>query len=115
MPALARARAGELGARDAEFSRRPDTVSRSPRAIPPRAIEEARLRRGVALAENLYTTLPARFEEARLAEASTVPDVRIPDHAVVPQRPVRNTAPRFIMLGFVASLGLGLFCAVLLD
>ena len=115
IPTLARGLSGELAARDAELSRRLETDSRSLRAIPPRAIEEARLRRGVALAENLYTTLQARFEEARLAEASTVPDVRILDHAVVPQRPVRNTAPRVIMLGFVASLGLGLFGAVLLD
>jgi len=115
IPTLARGLSGELGARDAELSRRLDTDSRNLRAIPPRAIEEARLRRGVTLAENLYTTLQTRFEEARLAEASTVPDVRILDHAVVPQRPVRNMAPRVIMLGFVASLGLGLFGAVLLD
>jgi capsular exopolysaccharide synthesis family protein len=115
IPTLARGLSGELAARDAELSRRLDTDSRNLRAIPPRAIEEARLRRGVTLAENLYTTLQTRFEEARLAEASTVPDVRILDHAVVPQRPVRNMAPRVIMLGFVASLGLGLFGAVLLD
>ena len=115
IPTLARGLSGELAALDAELSRRLDTDSRNLRAIPPRAIEEARLRRGVTLAENLYTTLQSRFEEARLAEASTVPDVRILDHAVVPQRPVRNTAPRVIMLGFVASLGLGLFGAVLLD
>src|SRR5207249_4171233 len=62
-----------------------------------------------------YSPVQTRFEEAGLAEASTVPDVRILDHAVVPQRPVRNTAPRVIMLGFVASLGLGLFGAVVLD
>src|SRR5260370_25210959 len=98
---------GEVAAGDAELSRRLDTDSRSLRAIPPRAIEEARLRRGVALAENLYTTLQARFEETRLAEASTVPDVRILDHSVLPHRPVRNTAPRGIMLAFVASLGFG--------
>lgn len=115
IPTLARGLSGELAARDAELSRRLDTDSRNLRAIPPRAIEEARLRRGVTLAENLYTTLQTRFEEARLAEASTVPDVRILDHAVVPQRPLRNMAPRVIMLGFVASLGLGLFGAVLLD
>lgn len=115
IPMLARGLSSELAARDAELSRRLDTDSRDLRAIPARAIEEARLRRGLTLAENLYTTLQTRFEEARLAEASTVPDVRILDHAVVPQRPVRNTAPRVIMLGFVASLGLGLFGAVLLD
>jgi succinoglycan biosynthesis transport protein ExoP len=115
IPTLARGLAGELGARDAELSRRLDADSRNLRAIPPRAIEETRLRRGVTLAENLYTTLQQRFEEARLAEASTVPDVRILDHAVVPQRPVRNMAPRVIMLGFIASLGLGIFGAVILD
>src|SRR2546422_185925 len=91
IPTLARGLSGELAARDAQLPRRLDTDSRNLRAIPPRAIEEARLRRGVTLAENLYTTLQSRFEEARLAEASTVPDVRILDHAVVPQRPVRNT------------------------
>jgi capsular exopolysaccharide synthesis family protein len=112
---LAKTLVGELGARDAELSRRLDADSRNLRAIPARAIEEARLRRGVTLAEDLYTTLQQRYEEARLAEASTVPDVRILDHAVVPQRPVKNTAPRVIMLGFVASLGLAVFGAVLLD
>jgi capsular exopolysaccharide synthesis family protein len=115
IPALAKTLVGELGARDAELTRRLDADSRNLRAIPARAIEEARLRRGVTLAEDLYTTLQQRYEEARLAEASTVPDVRILDHAVVPQRPVKNTAPRVIMLGFVASLGLAVFGAVLLD
>ena len=115
IPALAKTLAGELGARDAELTRRLDADSRTLRAIPARAIEEARLRRGVGLAENLYTTLQSRYEEARLAEASTVPDVRILDHAVVPQRPVRNTAPRVILLGFVGSLGLAIFGAVVLD
>ena len=115
IPTLARGLASQLAERDAELSRRLDADSRSLRAIPPRAIEEARLRRNVTLAENLYTTLQQRYDEARLAEASTVPDVRILDHAVVPRRPVKNTAPRVILLGFAASLGLGVFGAVLLD
>lgn len=115
IPGLARGLATQLAGRDSELSRRLDADSRSLRAIPPRAIEEARLRRNVTLAENLYTTLQQRYDEARLAEASTVPDVRILDHAVVPRRPVKNTAPRVILLGFAASLGLGVFGAVLLD
>ncbi len=115
IPTLAQALASQLGGRDAELSRRLDADSRGLRAIPPRAIEEARLRRNVNLAENLYTTLQQRYDEARLAEASTVPDVRILDHAVVPQLPVRNSAPRVVIMGFVASLGLGMLGAVLLD
>src|SRR5207244_13374179 len=51
------------------------------RQIPPRAMEEARLRRAVTLAENVYTNLKQRYEEARLADASTIPDVRILDSA----------------------------------
>ncbi|HMH82650.1 MAG TPA: polysaccharide biosynthesis tyrosine autokinase, partial [Gemmatimonadales bacterium] len=115
IPTLARALMSQLAARDAELSRRLDADSRNLRAIPPRAIDEARLRRGVSLAENLYTTLQQRYDEARLAEASTIPDVRILDSAVVPQRPVKDTALRFIALGFVASLGCAAVGAVLLD
>jgi tyrosine-protein kinase Etk/Wzc len=115
IPALAQGLAGELAARAAELGRRVDTGSRSLREIPPRAIEEARLRRGVTLAENLYTTLQQRYEEARLAEASTIPDVRILDSAVVPQRPVKNTGPRVILLALLGSLGIAVLGAVLLD
>jgi tyrosine-protein kinase Etk/Wzc len=106
---------GEVDTREATAARRLDAGSRTLRQIPPRAIEEARLRRAVTLAENVYTTLQQRYEEARLAEASTIPDVRILDAALVPRRPVRNTAPRMILLACFASLGLALVGAVLLD
>jgi capsular exopolysaccharide synthesis family protein len=115
IPGLAQAVARELSAREAELGQRVETGSRSLRGIPPRAIEEARLRRGVTLAENLYTTLQQRYEEARLAEASTIPDVRILDAAVVPQRPVKNTGPRVMLLALFGSLGLAVLGATLLD
>jgi len=115
IPTLARALASELATREGELTQRVDTDSRNLRQIPPRVLEEARLRRGVALAENLYTTLQQRYEEARVTEASTIPDVRILDRAVVPQRPVKNTAPRLIALACLGSLGLALVGAVLVD
>jgi succinoglycan biosynthesis transport protein ExoP len=115
IPRLAQALVAQLAARAAELGRRVDAGSRTLRAIPPRVLEEARLRRGVTLAENLYTTLQQRYEEARLAEASTIPDVRILDSAVVPQRPVKNTGPRVILVALLGSLGLGVVGAVLLD
>ena len=43
----------------------PNVDSRSLRQIPPRAIEEGRLRRAATLAENLYTTLRQRYESAK--------------------------------------------------
>ncbi len=115
IPALARNLASELGAREDELGRRVDAGSHTLRQIPPRTMEEARLRRAATLAETVYTTLQQRYAEARLAEASATPDVRILDSALVPQRPVKNTAPRIILLACVAGFGLAVVGAVLLD
>jgi capsular exopolysaccharide synthesis family protein len=115
IPDLARQLRAELSGREAELGRRVAADTRSIQAVPPRAIDEARLQRQVTLAENLFTNLKKNYDEARLAEESAVPDARILDHAVVPQDPVRNTAPRVVFLGFAASLALGLCGAVVLD
>jgi len=115
IPALARGLLDQLTARDAELGRRLGADSKSLRQIPARAVEEARLRRSVTMAENIYTMLQQRYEEARLAEASTIPDVRILDAAVVSRQPVRDLAGRMILLGFCGSFGLAVVGAVLLD
>jgi capsular exopolysaccharide synthesis family protein len=115
IPALARGLLDQLAARDAELGRRLGADSRSLRQIPARAIEEARLRRTQTMSENLYTMLKERYEEARLAEASTIPDVRILDAAVVSREPVSAMGGRLILLGFCGSLGLSVVGAVLLD
>jgi polysaccharide biosynthesis transport protein len=85
------------------------------RAIPTRTIEEMRLRQNVDTRRNLYQKLKDRFEEARLAEASTAADVTILDAAVPPQWPTQNTAPRIMMMALVGSFGAALFIAILLD
>jgi capsular exopolysaccharide synthesis family protein len=115
IPTLARGLLAELAAREAELGRRLDADSKTLREIPARAIEEARLRRGVALAEDLYTTLQKRYEEARLSEASTIPDVRILDAAVVPREPLKELGQRLIIVAFVGSFGVAVVGAVLLD
>jgi tyrosine-protein kinase Etk/Wzc len=115
MPSLVRGLASELATRETRLGQRLEADSRNLRDIPARSIEEARLRRTVTLAENLYTTLRQRYEEARLAEASTVPDVRVLDSAVVPQQPVKNLAVRVILLALLGSGGLAVGGALLLD
>jgi len=115
IPTLARALAGQLAGKEAELGRRVDADSRSLRQIPARTIEEARLRRDASLAENLYTSLQQKYDEARLAEASTLADVRVLDSAVVPRRPVKNTAPRVILMAFFGSFALAVIGAVLID
>src|SRR2546426_7154871 len=115
IPGLARALAGQLAGKESELGRRVDADSRSLRQIPGRTIEEARLRRDASLAENLYTSLQQKYDEARLAEASTLADVRVLDSAVVPRRPVKNTAPRVILMAFVGSFALAVMGAVFID
>lgn len=115
IPALLRSLVTELGARESVLDARLETASDELRQIPPRMINEARLRREQNVAETLYTMLQQRYGEARLAEASSISDLQILDPAVVPQRPVSNQKPRVILLGFAMGLGLGLVGAILLD
>jgi len=91
------------------------TQSRDLQQIPTRTINEQRLTRDQIAAATLYTTLNTRYEEAKLALASAIPDVKILDPAVTPRRPTSNSAPRIILLGFLASIGLALAVALLLD
>jgi len=85
------------------------------RAIPSRAIEEARLARQVAASENLYSVLKARYEEVSLAEAQTSPDLSVLDFALPPTHPNSNDAPRLLLLAILASIGLAVGIALLHD
>lgn len=83
--------------------------------IPARTIEEQRLQRAQVIAANLYTSLQQSYEQNRLAELSSIPDVRPLDRALVPRSPVSDSAAKILVMGFVAGLGLGLAGAILLD
>ena len=115
IPLLAGALIGELTAREQTLQRQVEGAGGELRQIPTRAIEEARLRREVAIDENLYTTLQQRFEEARLADASSIPDVRVLDRAIAPEQPIKNTSLRVMAMGLIGGIGLALVGAVLLD
>jgi capsular exopolysaccharide synthesis family protein len=92
-----------------------DRGSRNLREIPQRSITEQRLTREKDAADNLYRNLQQRFEEAKLAEASALPDVKVLDPAVAPTRPDANNRLRLIAMGALGSLGLALGLAILLD
>src|SRR5207249_266671 len=115
IPSLARELVTQLGAREAELGRQVDVASVDLRGIPGRTIDEVRLRRYAQLKELTYTALQQRFDQSRLAAEATVPDVRILDPAIVPQRPIKNTTPRLLLMGLLAGLGLGVVGAILLD
>ena len=115
IPTLARALSAQLATRESELGRQVGAASRDLRQIPARDIEDVRLNRNAQLKEQTYTALQQRFDQARLAAEATLPDVRILDPAVVPQRPVKNTAPRLLFMGLLGGLGLGVLGAILLD
>jgi succinoglycan biosynthesis transport protein ExoP len=116
IPSLAAALVGELSAREQELERLIGSASGELGQVPPRAIEEARLERRVEIATNLYTTLRERYEAQRLAAASSMPDVRVLDPAIPPRRPTNEKdRPRYMLLAFLASLGMAVTGALLLD
>jgi hypothetical protein len=83
--------------------------------IPPRTIEEGRRRRRVQITETLYNELRSRVETARLAAASSIPDVRVLDRATVPQFPSDDQRIRFAGLIFLACIGTAIGGALLMD
>jgi len=74
-----------------------------------------RLTRNQRVRETLYQTLKSRYEEAKLAEAASQPDLTVLDTAVAPQFPSSNTAPRLMLMAIVGSLGAAIVLALLLD
>jgi len=115
IPTLTRTLVAQLAVRESELSRQVNDASSDLRGIPGRTIEEIRLRRNALLKEQTFTALQQRFDQSRLAAEATVPDVRVLDPATTPQRPIKNTTPRLLFMGFIFGLGLGLVAAIVLD
>ena len=115
LPSLTRLSLDQLKQKETELDRRISGATADLRRIPQRAIEQAALTRERDLAASLYGELKSRFEFAKLAEASAIPDVSVLDSAVAPLKPSSNTAPMILLLGIGGSLGLAIVLALLLD
>jgi capsular exopolysaccharide synthesis family protein len=112
IPNLARAVMTGMTARERVLTQQRDSIARDLRTAPPVALSEIRLARDQTNAEQLFSNLQQRYEEARLAEVSTLPDVRILERAVPPSRPTSNTAPLLIIAALLTSFGAGVAGAV---
>jgi capsular exopolysaccharide synthesis family protein len=114
IPRMARRLAADLEARAAVLDTTINSASTELRAIPPRAIEEARLDRSVTIAQNIYNDLRNRLESARLAAETAVPDVQILARATPPTRP--SSDPRITLLfgGVAGGLAAGIMLAIAL-
>lgn len=99
----------------AELNRHIASASTEIQKIPTRMITEQRLDRERQSLAGIYTDLQGRYQAARLAEATAIPDVKILDRAVRPTMPTKNARPQVIALAFLISTALALGLAVLLD
>ncbi len=115
IPRLAAATISALELRKAAIDSTIANSTSELRAIPPRMIDEARLQRHVAITEQLSNSLQTRYEEARLAAETAIPDVRVLDRAAASQRPNRNNRLQILMTGIMGSLGAAVLLALLLD
>lgn len=71
------------------------------------AIEYMRMTRAQSVAENLYTFLLERGEEAKIKAATGTGGIRIIDDPVLPKNAVPTNLSRNLILGLILGLGLG--------
>jgi capsular exopolysaccharide synthesis family protein len=115
IPEAVRRLQGELRTQQRALEGNVESASTVLKQIPPRKIEETRLVGQVDITATLYATLRSRYEEARLAAVSSVPDVRVLDRANIPFSPLSNQKP-MVVAGFTAgAVGLALLGIVLRD
>ena len=115
IPQVAQGILQQMQVRESQMRSLVDSASTELSAIPPRTIEEGRRRRRVEITETLYNELRSRVETARLAAASSIPDVRILDRAAVPQVPSEDNRIRLAGLVFLGCLGSAIGGALLID
>jgi capsular exopolysaccharide synthesis family protein len=115
IPDLVRGLMAQISSREREIEGRIAAAGRELQQVPRRATEEQRLRRQVDLAEFQYQNLERQYQDALYAQAAEELGARVLDAAVVPSRPLKDTAMRLIGMALLGSLGLGLLAAILLD
>lgn len=81
--------------------------------LPKQQQQYVRLKRDVTVYDALYTTLLSKAQDLHIAQAGTVGNVRIIDHAVTPIIPIKPKKALAIALGLMLGLILGVLIAFL--
>lgn len=85
------------------------------RQVPPRLIEEERLRREMEQAEKLHSDLLSRLKSAQLSASTSRPNLQVVDRAQPPASPTSDNGPRLFLMASLAGLGLGVGGVLLHD
>ena len=84
------------------------------KSVPEKELELSRLNRDKEVAEQIYTMLMNKYQEARIAEAQNVSYIRIIDPAKIPISPIRPRKMLNLIIGFILgiSFGVGLILVI---
>ncbi len=115
VPTLARQLTAEMDSRLGLVRPQVNQAVGTLRRLPTLALNETRLAQDVQSAQQLADNVEQRYEEARLALVSSLPDVRILDRAVSPHRPMASLGPLLVILAFLTSLSAAAFAVLVKD
>ncbi|KPK41035.1 MAG: hypothetical protein AMJ78_06535 [Omnitrophica WOR_2 bacterium SM23_29] len=85
------------------------------KTFPEEELEFARLTREVEVNEKSYRTLKERLEEARIAEAEKVEDVKLVNTAASPEQPIKPNKKLNITIGGLVGLVMGFFLSFVVE
>jgi tyrosine-protein kinase Etk/Wzc len=97
-----------MPARIAELEKVVDSYAGRLSDLPNATLQLARLERDKRVNENIYTLLLQTYEEARIAEAREMGEVRVIDRADLPSHPISPNTLLNLAIGVVIGLGVGL-------
>lgn len=115
VPEIARGVAANLAALERESVQQVGSAGDELQQIPSRMIDESRYRRQVLIAEQLFTGLRQRYEDARLSALSSIPDLRVLDRARVPHSPANDQRLALVLVSILIGVGAGVAGAVVLE
>ncbi len=83
--------------------------------LPQKELELGKLQRDKAVADEIYTMLLQKREEAKIKEAEKISNIRIIDPARIPRGPIRPRKKVNLLLGFFLGCTLGIGLALSLE
>jgi len=92
-----------------------DDYNNSLKSVPEQELALGRLIRDKTVADNIYTMLLQKREEAKITEAEKIANIRIIDPARIPQKPIKPRKLLNLILGFFVGCTLAVALALFLE
>jgi len=104
-----------LAKRESDIARQLADYEANLKQLPAAERELARFLRVAKVNADIYTFLLKKHDEARIAQASTISNIKIVDPAITPDKPVKPQKKKNVVLGLLVGLMLGIGLAFFHD